>query len=58
MWILGYFEKITAVGMESKWILFAAKERSPASMPSRFCVRTAFVHEAEGKFMYLYYQYN
>jgi hypothetical protein len=54
MWILGYFETIGSVGMESKWIFFVAKKRSPATMPSRFCVRTAFVYEIEGKFRYFY----
>lgn len=52
MWILGYSEKIGAMGMESKWVLFVAKKRSPAPVPSGYIVRTAFVREAEGKFKY------
>jgi len=52
MWILGYSEEIGAMGMESKWVLFVAKKRSAAPMPSRFIVRTTFVREAEGKFKY------
>lgn len=55
MWILGYFEKVSTVGMESKWIFFVAKKGSPAPMPSRFCIRATFICEAEGKFKYFYY---
>jgi hypothetical protein len=43
------------VGMESKWIFFDAKKRSPATMPSRFCIRAALVREAKGKLMYFFY---
>jgi len=52
MWILGYSEEICAMGMESKWVLFVAKKRSAAPMPSRFVFRTTFVRETKGKFKY------
>jgi hypothetical protein len=49
MWILGYFEEIGAMGMESKWVLFVAKKRSASFMPRGFIVRTTFIREAKGK---------
>jgi len=52
MWILGYTEEIGAMGMESKRVLFVAKKRSAAPMPSRFIVRTTFIREAKGKLKY------
>ena len=52
VWILGCSEEIGAMGMESKWVLFVAKKRSAAPMPSRFIIRTTFVREAEGKLKY------
>jgi hypothetical protein len=55
MWILGYSEEIGSMGVESKWVLFVAKKRSSAPMPSGFVVRTTFVYEAKGKFGYFHY---